>query len=181
MNKYLLSSLCLLVSSVIFAANPHKIAKGEVTVFKKGDIAFLEIDMSDTTWEEKESMTKHFDDYDRLEGLFFEVFRSTYNENSKTIKISGDFDPDYRFVFHPKDFYCSVDGAFFKKNTRVWGTLTISEMDSGNEICVVQIIGFPSKESDYVEADSVIKCISNLAQTLTRKKFWRTYEDDIYL
>ena len=155
MNKYLLSSICLLVSSCLFAANPLKIAKGEVPSFKKGDIAFLEIDMSDTTWEEKESMTKHFEDYDRLEGLIFEVFRSTYNENSKTIKISGDSDPDYRFVFHPKDFYCSVDGAFFKKNTRVWGTFTISEVDTGNEICVVHPHAMPSQaESGHTQNSS---------------------------
>ena len=124
---------------------------------------------------------KHFEEYDRLEDMLYEVFLTTYNTNSKTLQINGEGNPNYRFVFRPEEFFCKVDGAFFKKNTRVWGTLSILEEDSRDEICVVQITGFSSMESDYVEADSVIKCISNLARTLTRKKFWNMYQDDIYM
>ena len=181
MKRILLFAFCLCLSSILFAASPLKIARGEYPQFKKGDQAILVIDMSNTTWEEKESFGKHFEEYDKLEDLLYEVFLTTYNRNSKTIHINGEGNPNYRFVFRPEDFFCSVDGAFFKKNTRVWGTLSILEEDSRNEICVVQIIGFPSAESDYVEADSVIKCISNLAKTLTRRRFWNMFQDDIYM
>ena len=156
MKKFILSLICLLVSSFLFAANPLKIAKGEVPRFKKGDIAFFELDLSDTTWEEKETFKKHFENYDRLETRIFEVFCSTYNKYSPTIRISDEGNPNYKFVFHPVDFYCTVDGAFFKKNTRVWGTLSILEMGSGEDLCIIQIIGFPSYQADYVEADSVL-------------------------
>lgn len=181
MKRILLFTFGLCLSSILFAAAPLKIAKGEYPQFQKGDQAILEIDLSNTTWEEKESFGKHFEEYDKLEDLLYEEFLTTYNRNSKTLQINGEGNPKYRFVFRPDDFFCKVDGAFFKKITRVWGTLSVLEEDSRNEICVVEIIGFQSNESDYVEADSVIKCISYLAKILTRKKFWKMFRDDIYM
>ena len=77
MKRSLLFAFGLCLSSILFAAAPLKIAKGEYPQFKKGDQAILEIDLSNTTWEEKESFGKHFEEYDRLEDMLYEVFSAT--------------------------------------------------------------------------------------------------------
>lgn len=186
MKRILLVVSCLLICLTLSAANPFKVIKGEKPVFKEGETAVLEVDMSETTWEDTETMKHHFDEYDKLLESISDIFRITINRNSTTVKIKNTDDPSYKFVFRPDNFFCKV-GSFYKKVTIVWGAFDVIDLSSNEVLCTIKITKFTGLDSDYVEAESVVKCIANLAEKLTKEiksfspgKKQRTFEDGIY-
>ena len=186
MKRILFVVSCLLLCFPLMADHHLEVVKGEKPVFKEGDTAVIELDMSETTWEDTETMKHHFDEYEKLLESISDMFRITFNRNSTTLKIKDTDTPKYKFVLRPSNFFCKV-GSFYKKYTYIWGDLDIIDCASDDILCSIQITQFKGRESDYVEAESVVKCISYLAEQLTKEipsvspgKKKRTFEDGIY-
>ena len=186
MKRILLFASCFLVSLSLSAANPFKVVNGEKPAFKEGDLAVLDVDLTETTWEDTETLKHHFDEYEKLLESISDIFRITINRNSNTVKIKDTDNPTYRFVFRPSNFFCKV-GSFYKKFILVWGAFDIIDDSSNEVLCTIQITRFTGHDSDYVEAESLVKCISNLAEDLTKEipsfylgKRKRTFEDGVY-
>ena len=105
MKRITLTAVLLLSAITVLTAKPLKVTKGDLSVLKEDATATWTIDLTDAVFE-KEGNFKDWcgEDYDTRVKLMDEAFFTSFNNNSKGLKLVNEGDAPYRLVFKVREF-----------------------------------------------------------------------------
>lgn len=145
MKKYLLTMLLALVGCVTaMAGDDIKLTDGSVAPLKDGGIGCVVIDMADTKFDNKQPLRKdaRFANVDEQLPECTKEFIREFNENSKKFRMTDNADEaQYEFIIKITNLDVFVNVMSFKGGVgiKLWGTITIKEKASGNNVAVFSI------------------------------------------
>jgi hypothetical protein len=172
MKRIALTTIVLLLSAFsAFAAKPLKVTKGDLSVLKEDATATWTIDLTDAVFE-KEGNFKDWcgEDYDTRVKLMDEAFFTSFNNNSKGLKLVNEGDAPYRLVFKVKEFERKQGpGMWGSCFIRVFGTLSILDAESGETALELEVDGVKG-DTDFVETDRFPKTMDWLARDIFKLK-----------
>ncbi len=144
MKKFLfaLVAMCM-ISMNAMAGLDIKVTKGDKKFFKTAaGSAVVEFVWDGATYDKKEPLGKHFSNLNELMDLALKGFTETFNDKCKKVKVEGDLkDAQYKFTMKitNMDQYYKVMGFIPGNATKVWGTMTITDAGSGEELVVIDV------------------------------------------
>ena len=144
MKKFLLSlvMLCLTCASVM-AGSDIKVIDGDKKVFKtaKGE-ALLEIIWDGATYDDKMPLTDKFPDLKPYQEASWSGFQDSFNDECKKVKVIRNAqNPRYKFVIQVTkvDQYFNVMGWVSGNATKIWGTMTITDLETNTVLTTIKI------------------------------------------
>ena len=151
--------------------NTVKLLSGSIDVLKESATAVLEMDYSETTWEEDE-------DYELWCGSDFEervkvstkAFEKKFNVTSKGLKIKNeDSGAKYKIVFKVIDLEQHQSMSMWGRLTmEVTGKIDVINIATGENVLSLQLTTIQG-EADFAMNDRIIKAFSNVAERLFGK------------
>jgi len=145
MKKYLLTMLLALVGCVTaMAGDDIKLTDGSVAPLKDGGVGCVVIDMTDTQFDNKQPLRKdeRFANVDEQLPECTKEFIREFNENSKKFKMTENTDEaQYEFIIKITNLDVFVNVMSFKGGVgiKLWGTITIKDKATGNNVAVFSI------------------------------------------
>lgn len=134
-------TLFFLLCSYVFAGVTVK--SGNKKFFKTASgNAVLEFIWDGATFNNTQPLTEKFTELETLKPVAWTGFVEEFNEACKTVKVIEDVS-NAKYQISMKvtnmDQYFKVMGFIPGNATKVWGTLTITEIETGNEIVVFDV------------------------------------------
>lgn len=169
MKKLLLTFLVLLCSAVMFAG-PLKKTSGDEKCFSENATAVLSMDLSNTTFDKKQSFkTWCGKDYEERVSVSEKGFTESFNQNSKGLKIvDSESDAKYKIVIDVKNFQRkSASFGWGRFHVKIYGTLTVVDNATGETVCAYSIDGV-SGGDDFNETERFEKSFSELGKVLLK-------------
>ncbi len=169
MKKLLLTFIVLLCSTVMFAG-PLKKTSGDDKCFSENATAVLSIDLSNTTFDKKQSfMTWCGKDYEERVSVSKKGFTESFNQNSKGLKITdSESEAKYKIVIDVKNFQRkSASFGWGRFHVKIYGTLTVIDIATGETVCAYSVDGV-SGGDDFNETERFEKSFSELGKVLLK-------------
>lgn len=174
MKKYLFTVLLALVGSLTAMAGLDiKVIEGDKKFMKSasGDVVLV-FDWEGATYDNKMPLESQFTDLERLKPHAWYGFVEVFNEKAKNMKIVKDeAAAKYKFAMKVTnmDRYIKVMGFVPGPATKVWGTLTVTDLSNGEVIAVIQVTEVdgganPSPDGSFSD------CFEELAKQMTKLK-----------
>lgn len=164
--------ICLFSLYAVAGSN-ISVVQGDKKFFKNAlGKAVLEFVWDGATYDRKDPLKNHITDLDQLKPIAKSGFTETFNEKCKTVKIvEGAKDADYKFTMQVKnmDRYVKVMGWVPGPATKVWGTLTITDLKTGN-VCVVIEVNEVDGGANPSPVESFSDCFEELAKQVAKLK-----------
>lgn len=172
--KKILFLLVALVSSLTASAGLDiSVTQGDKKFFKTAEgNAVLELLWDGATYDGKMPLEEKFTNLSYLKKVAYNGFEETFNDKSKKFKIVKDQSAaKYKITMKVSkmDQYFKVMGFIPGNATKVWGTLTVTEIATGNVVLVVnvdEVDGGANPSPDETFSD----CFEELAEQLTKLK-----------
>lgn len=170
MKKIILLSILTFIPFVLISAkkSPLKITEGDICpLLTESSEAILEIDYSNTTWEEDEDY-KSFcgEDYDIRVLNSKNVFTNSFNALSTGIRINNDSEtPKYKIILKPIDLERSLNLFTGQASIILTASVEIINISSNDLVLQVNIKEYEG-DCDYVPNDRLDKCFSGVATEL---------------
>ncbi len=143
MKKILLTLLMAVIAVNVFAANPLKVKEGDKKFFKKAKgECLLEVIYTGASFDDKMPLTEKYDDMDNKTTISYEGFIEEYNDRNKNLPIVKEgADAKYKITVQVTkvDEFINIMGFIPGPCIRVWGTLTVTDLNDGSTILVVNI------------------------------------------
>lgn len=170
MKKLFLFLITAFIAVTVNAASPLKIVFGTTSFLRTGTNAYVEMDFSNATWEKEETLKQHFqNEYDELINTSQSTFINAFNSSSNQLKFVGKEEkPQYKIVIKFDNLHATV-GGFYRKYVRVWGTATIIDLSSNEEVCIIKITKLDG-DGDYVTKEATWKSFKKLGELLAKLK-----------
>ena len=170
MKKLFLFLLTAFIAVTVNAASPLRIVYGSTSFLDTGTSACVEMDFSNTTWEKEETLKQHFqNEYDELINTSQSTFKDAFNSSGKKLKIvEKEENPQYKIVIKFENLHATV-GAFGRKYVRVWGTATVTDLSSNEEVCLIKITKLTGAE-DYFTKEATWKSFKKFGEVLAKLK-----------
>lgn len=144
MKRIFLMAFITLFATVAFAANPLKVVGGDKKFFKNAEgTVFLEmIYDNDATFDGKMPLTEKYDNLEEKIEISYNGFVEEFSErNSKLKFVDTEEEATYKMTIHVTkiDEFVNVMGWIPGPCVRVWGTLTVVDVNSGETMIIVDI------------------------------------------
>ena len=144
MKRLFLMAFVTLFATVAFASNPLKVVSGDKKFFKsaEGNI-FLEVVYDDNaTFDDKMLLTEKYDNLEEKTAISYDGFIEEFGQrNSKLKFVKTEEEATYKMTIRVTkvDEFINVMGFIPGPCIRVWGTLTVTDVKSGDALIVVGI------------------------------------------
>lgn len=144
MKRLFLMAFVTLFATVAFAANPLKVVSGDKKFFKsaEGNVFLEVIYEDDATFDGKMPLTEKYDNMEEKTTISYEGFIEEFGErNSKLKFVKTEEEATYKMTIRVTkiDEFINVMGFIPGPCIRVWGTLTVTDVKSGESLIVVEI------------------------------------------
>ena len=171
MKRIVIISFLLLTAFSAFAAKPLKVTKGSLDVLKEDAIATWTIDLSEAVFEkEGDFKTWSGEDYETRVNQMNEAFFSSFNENSKGLKLVNEGEAPYKLLLKVREFERKQGpGMWGSCFIRVFGTLSIVDAATGETALELDVNGVKG-DTDFVENDRYPKTMNWLARDIFKLK-----------
>lgn len=143
MKKVFITLIMALLAVNVFAANPLKVKDGDKKFFRKakGD-CLLEVVYAGASFDGKKPLTEKYDDIDNKTTISYEGFVEEYSERNNNLPIVKDAaTAKYKITIQVTkvDEFVNIMGFIPGPCIRVWGTLTVTDIQDGTVLLVVDI------------------------------------------
>lgn len=154
-------------------AGDLKVVEGDKKFMKtlEGN-AVLVFDWENATYDNKMPLSEYFKDLEVLKNVAYNGFVEVFNEKSKKVKVVED-EADAQYLFSMKvdnmDRYIKVTGFIPGPATKVWGTMTVSVIATGEVLAVInvkEVNGGANPSPDGSFSD----CFEDLAKQMVKLK-----------
>ncbi len=174
MKRLILTMMVLCMTCMCaFAGLDIKATQGDKKFFKKSEgKAIVEILWDGAKYDNKMALEEKFGDMTEYAAASLNGFTESFNDECKKIKVVSDKkEADYNFTIQITnvDQYFKVMGFIPGNATKIWGTLTVTDIKSGETLLVVEIDeldGGASPSPTETFSDS----FEELAEQLTKLK-----------
>ena len=143
MKKVFITLIMALLAVNVFAANPLKVKDGDKKFFRKAKgECLLEVVYTGATFDGKMPLTEKYQDIDNKTTVSYEGFVEEYSERNSALPIVKDgANAKYKITIQVTkvDEFVNVMGFIPGPCIRVWGTLTVTDMENGTTLLVVDI------------------------------------------
>lgn len=124
-------------------AGSIKVIDGNKKVFKSiSGYAWLEIDWSTTSYDGRETLQEKYGDFTPYADAARNGFIQDFNKDCRSVKVVDDnIEAQYKITIKVDkvDQYIKVTGLIPGPATKIWGTLTITDLKSGDVLTTVKI------------------------------------------
>ena len=144
MKRLFLMAFVTLFATVAFASNPLKVVSGDKKFFKSAEgNVFLEVIYDDNaTFDGKMPLTEKYDNLEEKTTISYEGFIEEFSDrNSKLKFVKTEEEATYKMTIRVTkvDEFINVMGFIPGPCVRIWGTLTVTDVKSGESLIVVEI------------------------------------------
>ena len=144
MKRLLMTAVLVMVATVTFAANPLKVVNGDKKFFKNAEgTVFLEVVFdADATFDDKMPLTEKYDNLDEKLTIAYNGFIEEFTERNKKLQfVKTEEEATYKITIRVTkvDEFVNIMGFIPGPCIRVWGTLTVTDVKSGETVLVVDI------------------------------------------
>lgn len=143
MKRLVLVAFMSIIATVAFAANPIKVVSGDKKFFKsaEGNI-YLEVKYEGASFDDKMPLTEKYNDMESKTTISYNGFIEEFTDNNKKMKfVTTESEANYKITIQVTkiDEFINVMGWIPGPCIRVWGTLTVTDVKSGESLLVVEI------------------------------------------
>ena len=143
MKRLFMSAVLVMMAIVTFAANPIKVVNGDKKFFKNAEgTVFLEVIYEGATFDDKMPLTEKYDNVEEMTTISYDGFIEEFSErNSRLSFVKTEEEATYKMTIKVTkvDEFINIMGFIPGPCIRVWGTLTITDVKSGDTLLVVEI------------------------------------------
>ena len=143
MKRLFMSAVLVMMAIVTFAANPIKVVNGDKKFFKNAEgTVFLEVIYEGATFDDKMPLTEKYDNVEEKTTISYDGFIEEFSErNSRLSFVKTEEEATYKMTIKVTkvDEFINIMGFIPGPCIRVWGTLTITDVKSGDTLLVVEI------------------------------------------
>lgn len=176
MKKLILMMLFVILNSVVaLAGSDIKVTSGNAKFLKNAEgNAVLVFDWDGATYDNKQPLTEKFTNLEELKKVAWNGFTETFNEKSKKVKVvPNEQGKTAKYKFSMKvtnmDQYFKVMGFIPGNATKVWGTLTVTDLSNNETIAVISVTEVdgganPSPDGSFSD------CFEELAKQVSKCK-----------
>lgn len=171
MKRFLTTAFLFFTAVSLFAAKPLKVNKGSLDVLRQDATATWTIDLSQATFEKKQSFEAWSeDDYQtRVQGMN-DTFFESFNKYSKGLKLVNEGSAPYKLTFKVSDFEQKQGpGMWGSMFIRVSGVIDIEDCASGETVCEIEVNGVKG-DTDFVPNDRFPKTMDWLCRDIFKMK-----------
>lgn len=178
MKKFLMSALAIMLSCIVaMAGSPLKVESGSLKPLKNesGKI-FVKFDFKGATYDKKKPLENEYPNLQSLMKISWEEFSTTFDKKCDRYSLTEKKDAaDYQMTIKVTnmDKYYRAFGWTNGYVTKIWGTATITDLKSGEEIVVLEIDecdGGCNYNTDRSLVDAYEKLGQELAQKINKGK-----------
>lgn len=174
MRKVIISMLLVLVGCMTaMAGSDIKVIEGNKKFLKTAEgNAVLVFDWDGATFDNKQPLAEKFSNLEGLKKIAWSGFEETFNEKSKKVKIVADENgAKYRFSMKVTnmDQYFKVMGFIPGNATKVWGTLTVTDLSTGEVLAVIEVKEVNGGANPSPDG-SLSDCFEELAKQVSKLK-----------
>lgn len=165
MKKRVLLGLILIQLSICASARGLKKVSGSLEILKEKADVTMTLNLEDATWEEDETFEEYCEDeYQERVQLLNKSWKSCFKKHSTGLTPSDDA-PKYSAKLTITNFEQKQGSNWGRMRIALYGTMTISELSSGNDVLVMKLDGFCGS-SDYNQNDRLVKAVDELCEKL---------------
>lgn len=143
MKRTVLTAIMAVAAVVAFAGNPIKVTAGDKKFFKNAEgNMLLEITYDGATFDGKMPLTDKYSDIPEKARISYDGFIEEFSEKNNKIKFVTSADQaKYKMVIKVTkvDEFVNVMGFIPGPCIRVWGTLTVTEINGSAPLLTVDI------------------------------------------
>lgn len=143
MKRLIMTAILVMVATITFAANPIKVVNGDKKFFKNAEgTVFLEVIYEGATFDDKMPLTEKYDNVEEKTTISYDGFIEEFSErNSRLSFVKTEEEATYKMTIKVTkvDEFINIMGFIPGPCIRVWGTLTITDVKSGDTLLVVEI------------------------------------------
>ena len=144
MKRLLMTAFLVMVATVTFAANPLKVVNGDKKFFKNAEgTVFLEVIYDESaTFDDKMPLTEKYNNLDEKATIAYNGFIEEFSERNKKLQfVNTEEEATYKITVRVTkvDEFVNIMGFIPGPCIRVWGTLTVTDVKSGEALLVVDI------------------------------------------
>ena len=143
MKRLVLMAFMTIIATVAYAANPIKVVSGDKKFFKSAEgNVYLEVKYEGASFDDKMPLTEKYDDMESKTTISYNGFIEEFTDNNKKMKfVTTDSEATYKMTIQVTkiDEFINVMGWIPGPCIRVWGTLTVTDVKSGESLLVVEI------------------------------------------
>lgn len=144
MKRLILMAFVSLFATVTFASNPLKVINGDKKFFKSAEgNLFLEVIYNDdATFDDRMPLTERYADIEEKTVISYNGFIEEFSErNTRLNFVRTEEMATYKMTIHVTkvDEFFNVMGFIPGPCIRVWGTLTVTDVKTGDTLLVVDI------------------------------------------
>jgi hypothetical protein len=143
MKRIVLMAFMTIIATVAFAANPIKVVSGDKKFFKSAEgNVYLEVKYEGASFDDKMPLTEKYDDMESKTTISYNGFIEEFTDNNKKMKfVTTESEATYKMTIQVTkiDEFINVMGWIPGPCIRVWGTLTVTDVKSGESLLVVEI------------------------------------------
>lgn len=173
MKKVLSILVCLLTNVLMVQAGSDlKVVSGSADFTKESAKAIVTVIFTNCKWEKKEDFKSWCgEDYDQRVNSAAPAIMSGFNLKSKGLKIVTDASAaKYKINFGVRNMQRKQGMGFWGScYIKLYGTITVTEISSGNTVCVIEVDG-QSGDTDFVENDRIEKAFVGVGEEMASKR-----------
>lgn len=143
MKRLFLMAFVTLFATVAFAGNPIKVVNGDKKFFKNAEgKVFLEVIYEGATFDDRMPLNERYSDIEAKTIISYNGFIEEFVERNTALKFVETIEEaTYKMTIQVTkvDEFFNVMGWVAGPCIRVWGTLTITDVKSGDSLLVVEI------------------------------------------
>ena len=143
MKRLFLMAFITMFATIAFASNPIKVINGDKKFFKsaEGNVV-LEVIYDNATFDNKMPFTEKYNDIEAKTLISYNGFVEEFSERNSDLRfVMDETDATYKMTINVTkvDEFVNVMGWIPGPCIRVWGTLTVTDVKSGDILLVVEI------------------------------------------
>ena len=143
MKRLVLMAFMTIIATVAFAANPIKVVSGDKKFFKSAEgNVYLEVKYEGASFDDKMPLTEKYNDMESKTTISYNGFIEEFKDNNKKMDfVTTESEANYKITIQVTkiDEFINVMGWIPGPCIRVWGTLTVTDVKSGESLLVVEI------------------------------------------
>ena len=144
MKRLFMMAFMTIIATVVFAANPLKVVNGDKKFFKSAEgTVFLEVIYDEgATFDDRMPLTEKYDNLEEKTTISYNGFIEEFSERNKKLQfVKTEKEATYKITIRVTkvDEFFNIMGFIPGPCIRVWGTLTVTDVKSGEALLVVDI------------------------------------------
>lgn len=143
MKRLFMMAFMTIIATVAFAANPIKVVNGDKKFFKNAEgTVFLEVIYEGASFDDRMPLTEKYDNIEEKTTISYNGFIEEFSErNDKLQFVKTEEEATYKITIKVTkvDEFINVMGFISGPCIRVWGTLTVTDVKTGESLLVVEI------------------------------------------